>query len=180
MGQYLQLGICHRIDISKRNIDKLGVTLEQIKETLSEKMDISLYECMETDEQVQFILKESIALNELHGFLQQQFALYPQDKSDTQYFDEALNSVSKASSLMEIEELAQSKSMHCFQYSRISDEIKVSSWHKVHLDFSLFVMFVEGKIYMEGYNALLKFIENQVRISSKEWSIAGAFRAFIE
>jgi len=42
------------------------------------------------------------------------------------------------------------------------------------------VFFIEGKIYMEGYGAFLKYIENNIRESSKKWKIAGTFKCFID
>jgi hypothetical protein len=83
--------------------------------------------------------------------------------------------ISVRSSLQEIEEMAKDKSFPCFQRSVIDDEILVNEWYWLRIEYSIWVMFAEGKIIMEVCKNFLRFFENQVRISSNKWSIQGHF-----
>ncbi|WP_342545406.1 hypothetical protein [Lysinibacillus sp. FSL K6-4013] len=88
--------------------------------------------------------------------------------------------IGELSSLKELVELAEEGRFPCFQSNKTVDEIKVSAWRSLEIKNFLLVFFVEGKIFMEGYDSFLRFIENNVRESSKRWSIAGAFKCYID
>jgi hypothetical protein len=180
MSQYMQLGICNRIIIGKERLSQLNLTIEKVIEALSHGLDMSLYEQSETENSLVFSLKESIVMEELVSFLRSQYELYIQEKPYTDDFELAVTMISELNSIEEIEELAKGKSIRCFQRSVIDDEISINDWHWLRVEYSLWLMFVEGKIIMECYNNFLKFTENQVRKTSKELAIAGAFRCFIQ
>lgn len=179
MGQYLQMGICYRMEIDKKRLDKLGITFEKLTNELKKQFDLSLYELNETQDEIIFEIKESI-LEQLQDFMQFQYSMYPQEKPYVECFKFATEAIRKLSTLKETVELANEGRFPCFQSSVITDEIKVSAWDWLKIDISLFALFVEGKIYMEGYNSFLRFIENNVRELSKKWSIAGAFKCYID
>lgn len=179
MGQYLQMGICNRIAIDKDRINKLNITIEEVIESLKNDMDMSLFALRETEEQFVFTISESIAMGQLHQFLQFQYSLYNQEQLYKKCFSSVLEVIAECSSLQEIEGLAESKSFPCFQTSIIDEEIKVSDWNWLRIEYNIWLIFAEGKIYMEAYNNFLRFLEHQIRASSK-WTISGGFRCFIQ
>lgn len=180
MGQYLQMGICYRLEVDKKRLDKLEFTLEGLINELNKHLDITLYEINETHEEVIFEIKETVALEQLQEFMQYQYSMYPQEQWDTDCFESASVMIAELSSLKELVELAEEGRFPCFQSNIITDEVKVSAWDSLRVEFSMLVFFIEGKIYMEGYGAFLKYIENNIRESSKKWKIAGAFKCFID
>jgi hypothetical protein len=180
MGQYLQMGICYRVEVDKKRLDKLEITLERLTNELNKHYDISLYEINETHGEIIFEIKESVILEQLQEFMQFQYSMYSQKKPYAECFKSATEVIRELSTLKETVELANEGRFPCFQSSVITDEIKVSAWDWLKIDISLFAFFVEGKIYMEGYNSFLRFIETNVRESSKKWSIAGAFKCYID
>lgn len=180
MGQYLQMGICYRLEVDKKRLDKLEITLEGLINELNKHLDITLYEINETHEEVIIEIKETGALEQLLEFTQFLYSLYPQEQRDTDCFESASEMIGELSSLKELVELAEEGRVPCFQSNKIVDEIKVSNWKPLEIKIYLLVFFVEGKIFMEGYDSFLRFIENNVRESSKRWSIAGAFKCFID
>jgi len=179
LGQYLQLGICSRIVIQKERTAKLNVSIEKVTEALDKVMDMSLFERGDTEEQYIFTIKEFIVLDQLNQFLEFQFSLYPQQHYK-ESFETALKAVSEQSSLQNILELAKARKFSCFQRNIITDEILVNDWHGLKVEYDMWIMFVEGKLVMETYNNFLRYFEKQVRTSSKNWSISGAFRCFID
>lgn len=179
MGQYLQMGICYRMEIDKKRLNKLGVTFEKLANELNKGFDLSLYDLNETQDEIIFEIKESV-LEQLQEFMKFQYSLYPQEKPYIDCFKSASEMIGELSSLKELVELAEDGGFPCFQSNKIVDEIKVSAWESLEINNFMLVFFVEGKIFMEGYDSFLGFIENNVRESSKGWSIAGAFKCFID
>ncbi|MFE8698256.1 hypothetical protein ACFYKT_18190 [Cytobacillus sp. FJAT-53684] len=146
---------------------------------MNKDMDISLFEQKETEQQFIFTISDSIVLEQLYGFLKYQFLLYNQEEPYKECFDSVLKRISECVSFKDIEEIAEEKSYPCFQRSVIDDEIEENDWHWLKVEYSIWLMFAEGKIFMEAYNNFLRFIEHQVRVSGYKWSISGAFRCFI-
>lgn len=173
------MGIGYRLEIDKERLDKLGLTIEKLLNELNKQMDLSLFNRGETQEKIVFEIKESIVLEQLQGFLKFQYSLYSQEKTYVDYFKLAIETIGGLSSLQDIVELAEETRFPCFQSNMMTDEIKISAWSWLEIDISMFVFFVEGKIFMEGYDTFLEFIENNVRESSKKWRIAGAFKCYI-
>lgn len=180
MGQYLQMGICYQMEVDKKRLDKLGIIYEKLSNELNKHFDLSLYDSSETQNEIIFEIKESVVSEQLQEFMQYQYSMYPQEQPYTDCFQSAMEMVGELSSLKEIVELAEEQKYPCFQSNAISNEIKVSAWDWLRVEISMFIFFVEGKIFMEGYNSFLKYIENNVRESSGKWSIAGAFKCYIE
>ncbi|WP_405157918.1 hypothetical protein [Paenibacillus sp. FSL H8-0283] len=175
MGQYLQMGICHQMLIGKREIGK--TTIDNIKGELGKLVNLELFDFEESEENVSFIIKESVVQEQLHMFLSEQFALYEQVYKED--FSEALSEIAKRQSLGEIIELAEEKEFRFFQHNNVHDSIEISPWQTAQVDTSLFLIFIEGKLLMESYNSFLCYLEKLVRSNSSQ-AISGAFRAFID
>lgn len=180
MGQYLQMGICNRIVIDKESMNKLNISIEKVIESINKEMDISLFERSETENQFIFTIRDAIVTEQLLEFMRFQYSLYDQEEPYKQCFESVLKMVSESSTLQEIEGIAKDKSFACFQNSVIDDEIMVNEWYWLRIEYSVWVMFVEGKIYMEAYSNFLRYLEHHVRVSSNKWPIARAFRCFIQ
>ncbi|MFK5707542.1 hypothetical protein [Lysinibacillus boronitolerans] len=179
MGQYLQMGIGYRMEIDKKRLDKVGVTIEKLEIELNKYFDMSLYDFNETHDKIIFEIKESVVLEQLQEFIQYQYSMYPQEQPYTDCSKSAVEIIGELSTFQEIVQVAEEGNFPCFQSSIITDEIKISAWNWLEIEISMFVFFVEGKIFMEGYNSFLRYIENNIRELSKKWGIAGAFKCFI-
>ncbi|WP_339179309.1 hypothetical protein [Paenibacillus sp. FSL R5-0701] len=175
MGQYLQMGICHQMLIRKKEIEK--TTIEKIKNELGKLVDLELFDFEESEENVSFIIKESVVQEQLHMFLSEQFSLY--DQSYAEDFSELLSEIEKRKSLDEIIELAKEKESRFFQHNNVHDNIEISPWQTARVDTSLFAIFIEGKLLMESYNSFLHYLEELVRASSSQ-AISGTVRAIID
>ncbi|MEK4339113.1 hypothetical protein [Brevibacillus sp. FSL L8-0710] len=178
MGQYLQLGIVHRLSVSKEKMNSMGLSVEKVKDELNKEVDMALYDLDENDDLVNFMLKDSIVMEQLGNFLQYQYSLY--DQNEDSHFESAIQAISEMSYLQQIVGLAEEKRFPCFQNNRIVHDIQVSNWKSLRVEISLFVLFVESKTYMECYSSFLKYLTNVVRESSKHWSLSGVFGCFID
>lgn len=179
MGQYLQMGICYRMEVDKNRLERLGVTLEKLANELYKHLDLSLYDSSETQNSIIIEIKESVVLEQLHEFIQYQYSMYPQEQSYIVCFKSAVETIGGLSSFQEIVQVAEEGNFPCFQSNVITDEIRISAWDWLEIEISMFVFFIEGKIFMEGYDSFLRYIENNVRETSRKWGIAGAFKCFI-
>ncbi|MBT2282212.1 hypothetical protein J7E78_01425 [Paenibacillus polymyxa] len=175
MGQYLQMGICHQMLIGKREIEK--TTIEKIKGELGKLINLELFDLEESEENISFIIKESVVQEQLHMFLSEQFSLY--DQSYAEDFSELLLEIEKRQSLVEIIELAEEKEFRFFKNSEVYDYVDITPWSRIRVETSLMLFFFEGKLLMESYCSFLRYLENMVRVSSSQ-AISGAFRAFID
>jgi hypothetical protein len=175
MGQYLQMGICYDFSVYKSS----SFTTDDIADMLSKDVDISLYTCHETEKAIHFQINEQIVMEQLHDFTKFQFSLYYSKNSS---YEKELTAISNSSSLQELIQLAKKYELGSFQNSEI-----VYTYYQVpdgqgsiRINVSMFTMFYEGKIIMEGYNSFLKYLENVIRTTSQQWSISRAFRCFIQ
>lgn len=180
MGQYLQMGICYQMEVDKKRLEKLEITLERLIKELNKDFDLSLYDLNENQDEIIFVIKESVVLEQLQKIMQYQYSMYLQEQWDTDCFESASEMIGRLSSIQEIAELAEEKRFPCFQLNTVSKEVRVSHWNSLRVKFSMWVFFVEGKIYMECYDNFLRYIENNIRESSKKWEIAGAFKCYID
>lgn len=144
---------------------------------LANSIDLSLFIYQEDEEEVQFTIRESTVVEQLHDFLQEQFSLYP--ANDRELISTTLARIANMKSFQEMIELAEEKSSPYFQDSSVYDYIEVGPWKRIRAELSLFVFLLEGKIIMEGYNNFLKYIENLVRAKSQH-AIGGALRVIIQ
>lgn len=69
MGQYLQLGIVHHILIEKDKANEAGLSVNNLRDKLNEEMDMSLFDCHVNDNEISFVIKEAVVLEQLHGFM---------------------------------------------------------------------------------------------------------------
>ncbi|GIP52940.1 hypothetical protein [Paenibacillus vini] len=145
MGQYLQMGIVYRASVSRETMNALSLREEKLLDELNKKNDMSLFDCHEHDDVIDFMLKEAIVLEQLHSFMQSQFSLYSRnDREVVEVFKEAVSAVSELSSLRELIELAEKNSFHCLQNSRIDESIKITPWNSLRLNSSMIVLFVKA------------------------------------
>lgn len=91
MGQYLKMGICYKMEIDKKNIDRLGLTNEILINELNKGIEISLFDSKETNDVIIFEIKESVVLEQLKEFMGFQYSLYSQEKHTVNFFNRLQN-----------------------------------------------------------------------------------------
>ncbi len=180
MGRYVNMGICHQIEINKGAIVNLKITDQELLEFLNNEMDLKLYDRFEQDEKIIFKIKENIILDQLHDFLKFQFSLYDRKGDYKEEFDSVLRSLSHTLSLQEIVAMVEKRSVPFFRGNKVDHVIPVSYSRTLRIQLTMIVIFMEGKIQMEGYRSFLKFIEVTVREACNQWSVSGAFRCLID
>ena len=182
MGQYLHIGIVNQLEFDKGRLDARKLSTDQLVDLLRLKMDMNLFSLIETEDTLRFVIREDPLLSQLVPFLSEQFALYPNRNVDVS-IEAALEAVRGCSTFEDLVELAKERSHENFQaidpiYSYLYTDVRRTD--TIQYTASLFGFVMEGKIFMEGYNDFLYYLERLIRNNAPPGSIAGAVRAFIQ
>lgn len=165
MGQYIQLGICCKATISKRQMEE-SVTYEQLIEEMNKEINLDLYDITEDEEEYVFILKnENLKKGDLIKFLQEQYELCYAEKDDVK---EIIDILEKTDNSNDIISIAKEKKYQNFQYNDyVYENIYCTKWrHRISVQYELIVYFIQGKILMECYYDFLRYIENIISKNS--------------
>ena len=177
MGQFLSIGICTNIGISKEKLKLKGFTLEDVQIELSKKFNIEVFDYIKTeDEYHQWQINKSIFTSEIKNFLTQIY-------SDYGVIDEDLmNKISYMQSFEEFIEYAGTKSHENFQRASVGnpDFIELGNFaNSLQIYTSHIGLFYAGKISMECYNKMFSFFRNNMRHSYSKYKISGALNVYI-
>jgi hypothetical protein len=180
MGQYLQGGICYEIVINREDLLKCNLNNDELDHVLCKEVELSLFNKYDTESEIRYLINEQMILQQLYGFMRSLLAIYSEDDAYlVGDIESALAMIEQRTSLKEMIALANEKKYAFFQNNTIVRHVKLNHWDYLRIEMKMIVMILEGKIYMEGYNEFLRFIEALVKRTSKEWEIGGAFRVFI-
>lgn len=160
MGQYLHIGICRSLRISKIGEWK-KYTKDDLLLELSKNINVKLYEVIEFEDHICLEINQDVVTANVKSLLTEQLELL-NEKSDNkdkllelldcEDYDELLN-------LSELNKYYNWHSIQNFNYSLCGD-----LRHRV--DYKLFGYYFVGKAYMECYNDFFNFIQRLVRKTS--------------
>lgn len=177
MGEYVQAGICYRIKVSKREMERNKVTYEEAIEGLLKEVPVDLYEVREVETGYIFSLKDEVLeKGQLSEFLTEQYKLANADKDKAGEIIDKLKGLNKADDIIEF---AEKKRYQNFQYSSIYNNIYCGKWReRVMIEYELVIFMLEGKIIMEGYNKFLRYIEVLIK-KDNPYKISEVVKVFI-
>ena len=162
MGQYVQAGICYRIKVSKREIERNKVTYEEAIEGLAREVSVDLYEIREVETGYIFSLKDEVLeKGQQPEFLTEQYKLFNADEVKAGEIIDKLKGLNKADDIIEF---GKQKKYQNFQYSSVYDNIYCGiCLERLIVEYELITFMLEGKIIMEGNNKFLKYIESLIK-----------------
>lgn len=177
MGEYIQAGICNRINVSKREMEQNRVNFEELKEGLAKEVALDLYEVEEFESAYIFSLRDDILENgDLVKFLSEQYELLNVAKDRAEKIIDSLEGLHKAD---EIIELADQKRFENFQSIGVYDNIYCTMRERrVMVEYEMMIFMLEGKIMMESYRRFLRYIENLI-VKSSSYQLSGAVKVLI-
>ncbi|OOM09415.1 hypothetical protein [Clostridium saccharobutylicum] len=177
MGQYIQAGICHRIKVSKREMEQNRVNFEEFKEGLAKEVSLDLYEVEEFESAYIFSLRNDVLENgDLVKFLVEQYELLNIAKDRAKKIIDSLKGLNKADDIIE---LAEHKKFENFQSISVYDNIYCTMLeHRVMVEYEMMIFMLEGKIMMECYRRFLRYIENLI-VKNSSYELAGAVKVLI-
>lgn len=175
MGQYIQVGICYKFNVTKKDLIDCGMSKDDLIDVIGKKVDINCYNIEETNEEYSFKIKEDLLSNlELISFLKEQYNFFGVDDSE-----EIFNNINKLKGYDEIVKFANRKPYENFQQSINLEEIRFGPWKTFLVKYNNIIFFINGKAYMECYNDLLMYIEKLIK-NKNTHKISGTVKAFLD
>lgn len=177
MGEYVQAGICYRIKVSKREMERSKVSYQEAIEGLLKEVPVYLYEVREVETGYIFSLKDEVLeKGQLPEFLTEQYKLFNDDEDKAGEIINKLKGLNKADDIIEF---AEKKRYQNFQYSSIYNNIYCGIWReRLMIEYELMIFLLEGKIIMEGFNKFLSYIEALIK-KDNPYKISEVVKVFI-
>ena len=182
MGQYLALGLTHRIAASIEEIRKAKITNEELCQEMQQSFSVGmeLYDEKETDTNLVFSLKNEIMETDLISFLKELYPLVYDAEAMKEYEDvlKTLHSTPPTKWMA----AANQKSNFAFQ---IDDYIRIIRLSKpfrpeIRLKFSSVILKLGyGKIVTEGISDFAYLFNHCFHETFKKHRIAKAVRAYL-
>lgn len=175
MGQYIQVGICYKFNVMKKDLIECNMSKDDLIEVMGKKVDINCYNIEESNEEYSFkIIDELLSNLELISFLKEQYKFFGVDDSE-----QIFNDINKLNGYHDIVKFADRKPYQNFQESRNVEDIRFGYWKSFTVKYNNILFFINGKAYMECYNDLLMYIENLIKHKNSH-KISGAVKAFLD
>jgi len=173
MGQYIEFGLCYEIIIPPEAIETINkeyATLEKYLPVFEKETNIKidLYDIEKIKNYYKLTLKESVFSSQhlasfLNDFIQD---LNTKDDEERKKLIEELKTDLSRESLIE---LAKTKYYINFQHSYIIEHIYGFSFGRdIRVQYNYINFFMEGKVIMECYGTLFRYIENMLRKNHNE------------
>ena len=179
MGQYLMIGVATELQFEQDVLARFRVSAEEVRDMLNRDLDMSLFTLAETGETARFTIRPDILVPQLHPFLSEQLALYC-SPIDT-LAENALRAVAACHTADDLTALAEEKRHVHFQSSDLLyASLDVGKYHPMRYQCTMFLYVVIGKVYMEVYNDLFRYMQKLIRKTSTVGAIAGAVRVFLQ
>ena len=180
MGTYLVTGILHNICLRKKDIHE-KITVDNISTKLEKDVDLNNYTYYEDEHNIYWTIKPSLLEGNFPEFLEKQFNLY---QLGSESFAEILAALRERPSGEERIKLSKSKTFEHFQMNKdIFESIKVQGedgWERnISFSYDLIALFIDGKIIMECYGDILRYLEQNVRLNNQEYPVAQCLKIMI-
>lgn len=182
MGTYLVTGIVQEIAIDKRRIKYSDISIDNIIQQLKKELNLNCYNHNEDQDGYYWKIKPEVLEGDLAGFIDTQFQMYTSKKdSDMQKVIEILK---KTTNVAQILELASNRDLVHFQLvNNIIEHIKVVRDNGFDVNFmvyySLIAYFLDGKIIMECYGNILRYLEYNIRLQKNKYAIVDCVKVMI-
>jgi len=173
MGQYIEFGLCYEIIMLPEAIETINKEYATFEEYLpifekETNIKIDLYDIEKSKNYYKLTLKDSVFSSQylasfLNDFIQD---LNIKDNEErTKLIEELKKDLSRESLI----ELAKTKYYINFQHSYIVENIYGFAFGRnIRVQYNYINFFMEGKVIMECYGTLFRYIENMLRKNYNE------------
>lgn len=173
MGTYLVTGILQNICLRKKDVHE-KIAIDNISTKLQKDVDLNNYIFHEDEHNIYWTLKPPLLEGNFPEFLEKQFNLY---QLGSAYCSEILTALKGRPSAEERIKLSESKTFEHFQMDKdILESLKVKGedgWERhISINYHLIAFFIDGKIIMECYGNILRYLEQNVRLNNQEYPVA--------
>ncbi len=182
MGTHLATGIIQKMLMSKKDIERQALQMQDIEESLRKELDLSHYVCSEKDDIVSWKIKPEILEGNFAEFLETQFKMYKGalDKEERLVIDE----IKEADTGDKIIELAKKVRHADFQmishlYESLSVKRPNGFSDRIDIQYYMMAFFINGKIIMECYGNIMHYFEQNNRLQVEKYPVVGCLKTMI-
>ena len=182
MGRYLSIGIATELCFEKKEAEDVFDTVSNaIDHVVKNYAPSEIYDMTENARFIGFKLKDKILETELHNFLNVFYSDRMAFDSSSCEKESILSAVSEAKSAEEIITLAKGKPFEHFQLDSYWEPISIKgNWgHYLYLNMEGIDLSLDGKIMMECYGSLFRYMTFVLRERYKEFQLSKTLRVTI-
>ena len=176
MGQYLITGIVYRICLGRDRGEK---HLPQVMTELNNVINLNKYTYSETKHYYLWEIKEEHLIEDLVPFLKEQYMMYDSSVKHTQVI-EALSLLQTGKEVKEYVEQCKSQEYTFILDKELLDYVDVGGFGRfAEVRYELIRIFLDGKILMECYNNIFRYITKAIQLQKEKYRIADCVRVMI-
>lgn len=179
MGQYIEIGVCTEIRVAKSNLDRYKLGLVELEEAIQKEVGLHLFDGEETATEHVWHLKEHLLTQGFAAFLRSQRLMAKgRIEPEAEVF---FSSLEGCKTRAEVEALTESTGSWVLQRVRATDDLRVGAGQvRVPVKFSVLVYLLEGKVIIDAYRSLFRYLRNALALQKAEHPIVEAVWATVE
>jgi len=180
MGQYLYVGLCYKVRIRRKLLADNKVSEEEILQGMTNLLDCTLYERLDTETEFIFVLNHKDLKQNLSKFLTKQIQFFKQSQFKREHALRTLDAIDMCATVAEILELANTRNLLNLQRHDLVDSLNIGIWNNyLEIHITLLTFESVGKAFMEEYKDFIVYLVNLIRSTSEGNPLAGAVYATI-
>lgn len=179
MAQYMAVALKATIVITKKRLVQDRIPTEVAIETVTEHCDLSLYDYSETEHFHLWKLKEDILSKELVPFLDAVFKFY-YDKEESSH-QAVIGEIKRRTDYESVFKLAKLGDYEHFAlHNAQNNQIHLKKYGKhVQIDFNHFQLFKGDRLRMDGFDKVMRFLQNSMRKAFSEFQLSEALDIYV-
>ena len=179
MAQFIVIALKATIVITKKHIQRDGISSEIAIQTVIENHDLSLYDYSETDHFYLWKLKEEVLTAEIVPFLDSVFSFYYKDEES--HFKSLLGEIARKrdhDSLMKITKGGEYEHFELdnTQYSQF--HLKKLARH-LKVDYNFIQLFKSERMRMDTFDKTMMFLSNCMQKAFSEYQLSKILEIYI-
>ena len=182
MGRYLSIGIATELGFKKKEAEDTFDTVNKAIDYVVENYaPTEIYDMTENEKFIRFKLKDKILETELQDFLNVFYSDRMAFDSNSCEKESILSALGDVTNAKEIISLAERKSWEHFQFDSYWDSISIKGkWgHYLYLNIEGIDLSLDGKIMIECYGSLFRYLTFVLRERYKDYLLAKSLRVTI-
>lgn len=175
MGRYLTIGITTKLSFEKKKAESFFESVQEAIEYVEDNYAPSdVYDRTENEEYVTFSIKDTILETGLIDFLRDFYSARLAYGKSPQKSDYIIAELKKAKTAEEIMDMAERKCWEYFQEDSYWESIciKHQAWNSLYAYVEGIDLSIDGKILMESYETLFKFLTSIIREKFNKYPIS--------
>jgi hypothetical protein len=177
MGTYLFTGICTTIYVSKEDLLKNKISVENFESEISKDFNLKIFTKHENDEIIEYQLKPKLIEKELFNIVDKQYKLFFDNEKKYKTTIDKLKNLKTSDDFLDY---ANDKSNMYFQMDKyFYDYYRFDFGKDIRVKMDKIILFGDGKILMESYDQIFKYLNKNLRMNCSEFQLADALHVYI-